>query len=237
MSQPPHTQSRHRSILHSIAEHAMVERGLLPAFSAPALAELRALEARGQADGASSHGDSAIRDLTGLPWSSIDNDTSRDLDQLTVAEARPDGTDTIRVAVADVDALVRQGSVLDEHARRNTTSVYTAATVFPMLPEALSTDRTSLNPGQVRLAVVVEMQVDGDGAVRRSEVYRARVHNHAKLAYNSVAAWLDGTGAMPAAIGGASTAHSVSTRSGRGRSSTATTFAASMWSGRIAPPS
>jgi len=189
-------------VLHAIAERAMVERGLLPAFSAQALAELHEVEGRGRADNAALHGNGAIRDLTALPWSSIDNDTSRDLDQLTVAEALAGGVTTILVAVADVDALVRQGSALDAQARRNTTSVYTAATIFPMLPERLSTDLTSLNPGQDRLAVVVEMQVDGQGTVRHSDIYRARVRNHAKLAYNSVAAWLEGKGPMPASMAG-----------------------------------
>ena len=202
MSQPPRPPSRHRSLLHAIAERAMVERGLLPAFSAPALAELREVAGHGRADHAAPHDTSAICDLTALPWSSIDNDTSRDLDQLTVAEALPGGAAKILVAVADVDALVRQGSALDAQARRNTTSVYTAAAIFPMLPEALSTDLTSLNPGQDRLAVVVDMQVEPTGTVQRSDIYRARVRNHAKLAYNGVAAWLEGTGPMPSPIGG-----------------------------------
>jgi VacB/RNase II family 3'-5' exoribonuclease len=201
MSQPPRPPSRHRSVLHAIAERAMVERGLLPAFLAPALAELHEVEGRGRAAQAAPHGSGAIRDLTALPWSSIDNDTSRDLDQLTVAEALPGGATKVLVAVADVDALVGQGSALDAQARRNTTSVYTAAAIFPMLPESLSTDLTSLNPDQDRLAVVVEMQVDATGTVQHSDVYRARVRNHAKLAYNSVAAWLDGQGPMPAPIG------------------------------------
>ena len=141
-----------------------------------------------------------MRDLTDLPWASIDNDDSRDLDQLTVAETLPEDRVKIRVAVADVDALVKDGSAIDEHARHNTTSVYTAAQIFPMLPEKLSTDLTSLNFGEERLAVVVEMIVAGDGSLLGSDIYRARVRNHAKLAYNSVAAWLDGSGALPEGI-------------------------------------
>ena len=165
MAAPAHTP--HTSVLRRIAERAMVERGLRPAFSAGALAELKALEARG---GAPADAGSGIRDLTALLWSSIDNDDSRDLDQLTVAEpVRRRVRRRIRVAVADVDALVAQGSAIDEHARHNTTSVYTAAAIFPMLPERLSTDLTSLNAGQDRLAVVVEMDVDADGLVTRSE--------------------------------------------------------------------
>jgi exoribonuclease-2 len=102
--------------------------------------------------------------------------------------------------VADVDALVKDGSAIDAHARHNTTSVYTAAKIFPMLPEKLSTDLTSLNPDEERLAVVVEMVVGADGAVQASEIYRARVRNHAKLAYNRVAAWLEEGGDVPAEI-------------------------------------
>ena len=135
--------------------------------------------------------------MTDLLWASIDNDDSLDLDQLTVAETLPGDKVRIRVAVADVDALVKDGSAIDEHARHNTTSVYTAAEIFPMLPERLSTDLTSLNFDEERLAVVVEMVVGADGTVDGSDIYRARVRNHAKLAYNSVAAWLDGDGPLP----------------------------------------
>ena len=143
---------------------------------------------------------SSVRDLTDLLWASIDNDDSLDLDQLTVAETLPGDKVKIRVAVADVDALVKDGSAIDEHARHNTTSVYTAAEIFPMLPEKLSTDLTSLNFDEERLAVVVEMVIGADGSVQGSDIYRARVRNHAKLAYNSVAAWLEGDGAVPEGI-------------------------------------
>src|SRR4029077_7681764 len=125
------------------------------------------------------------------------NDDSRDLDQLSVAEPLPGGAAKIFVAIADVDALVRKGSAIDEHARANTTSVYTAAEIFPMLPEKLSTDLTSLGEGQERLAIVIEMVVDKGGTVQQSEIYRALVLNRAKLAYNSVAAWLAGSSAAP----------------------------------------
>ncbi len=187
---------QHREILQRIAHRAMIERGLLPDFSAAALAELDRIQAPARGNG----GPGASRDLTDLPWASIDNDDSLDLDQLTVAEVLPDGTVKIRVAVADVDALVKEGSAIDEHARHNTTSVYTAARIFPMLPEKLSTDLSSLNLGEERLAVVVEMTVGADGSLDGSDIYRARVRNHAKLAYNSVAAWLEGNGAIPEGI-------------------------------------
>ena len=107
-----------------------------------------------------------VRDLRDLLWASIDNDDSRDLDQLTVAEAMPGDKVKILVAVADVDSLVKNGSAIDEHARHNTTSVYTAARIFPMLPEKLSTDLTSLNFNEDRLAIVVEMVIGADGSFR-----------------------------------------------------------------------
>ncbi|OIO98774.1 MAG: ribonuclease II [Anaerolineae bacterium CG2_30_64_16] len=186
---------QHRALLQNIAHRAMIERGLLPDFSAAAVAELDRMQAPAVAPN-----DGSVRDLTGLLWASIDNDDSRDLDQLTVAESLPGDTVKIRVAVADVDALVRDGSAIDEHARHNTTSVYTAAEIFPMLPERLSTDLTSLNFAEERLAVVVEMVIGADGSLQGSDIYRARVRNHAKLAYNSVAAWLEGNSAVPQGI-------------------------------------
>ncbi|HVR39627.1 MAG TPA: RNB domain-containing ribonuclease, partial [Thermoanaerobaculia bacterium] len=138
------------------------------------------------------HDELAIRDMRNLAWCSIDNDDSRDLDQLTYAEKTKDGDVRIYIAVADVDAIVKKGTPIDDHARTNTTSVYTAARIFPMLPEKLSTDLTSLNEDQERISVVIEMTVRDDGVVGKGDVYRARVHNKAKLAYDRVAAWLDG---------------------------------------------
>jgi VacB/RNase II family 3'-5' exoribonuclease len=190
---------KHRMILQEIAQRSMLEHGLLPDFSASALAELEKLKT---APGARDLKDGA-RDLEDLPWCSIDNDDSRDLDQLTVAEEMPGRQVKILVAVADVDVLVKNGSAIDGHARHNTTSVYTAAKIFPMLPEELSTDLTSLNPDAERLSIVIEMVIDDDGSLQGSAVYRARVRNHAKLAYNSVAAWLDGKGPMPEQIAAA----------------------------------
>ena len=185
---------QHRSILQSIAHQAMLDRGLLPDFSAEALAELGRLQAPAATDG------EPVRDLRNLLWASIDNDDSRDLDQLTVAEAMPGDNIKILVAIADVDSLVKNGSAIDQHAHHNTTSVYTAAEIFPMLPEKLSTDLTSLNYNEDRLSMVVEMAVSANGSLQDSIIYRARVRNHAKLAYNSVAAWLDQHGATPEAM-------------------------------------
>ena len=182
------------ALLQSIARRVMVERGLLPDFSDEALAELGRMHTAAAMDG------NPVQDLRDLLWASIDNDDSRDLDQLTVAEAVPGDKARIRVAVADVDALVKNGSAINEHAQHNTTSVYTAAEIFPMLPEKLSTDLTSLSFNEDRLSIVIEMVIGADGSLEDSAVYRARVHNHAKLAYNSVGAWLEGNGTVPEAI-------------------------------------
>jgi VacB/RNase II family 3'-5' exoribonuclease len=178
----------------------MLERGLLPDFSAEALAELDELQIAIGTNNIHHESQLDVRDIRDLLWASIDNNDSRDLDQLTVAEVMPDGKVKVMVAIADVDSLVKEGSAIGEHARHNTTSVYTAARIFPMLPEILSTDLTSLNPNEERLALVVEMEIDTDGTLMRSAVYRARVRNHAKLAYNSIAAWLDGNGVVPDAV-------------------------------------
>ncbi len=181
--------------LARIARDALRERGLLFDFPHEVESEVGAMR-----EAAS---DPAARDMRGLPWASIDNDDSRDLDQLSVAaEARAseDDGDTIYVAIADVDALVRKGGAVDARAANNTTSIYTAAGNFPMLPERLCTDLTSLNPGTDRLAIVVEMNVDAAGAVTRASIYRATVRNHAQLAYDGIAAWLDGEAAAPPAL-------------------------------------
>jgi exoribonuclease-2 len=186
---------QHRPILQRIARRAMLEKGLIPDFPPRALAELEGIH------GPATRADGSTRDLRKLLWCSIDNDDSRDLDQLTVAEALPDGTVKVLVAIADVDALVKKPSALDDHARQNTTSVYTVAETFPMLPEKLSTDFTSLNYASDRLAIVMEMVFAGDGALKSSDIYQATVRNWAKLAYNSVAGWLEGSEPMPQEIG------------------------------------
>jgi len=190
----------HRSILQSIARRAMLERGLLPDFSTEALAELGGLQIPAAPAAGPSASPPGIRDLRNLLWASIDNDDSRDLDQLTVAEAMSTDKVKILIAIADVDSCVKKGSAIDEHASHNTTSVYTAAEIFPMLPEKVSTDLTSLNFNQDRLAIVVEMVVGTDGSLQESQIYRAWVWNHAKLAYKSVAAWLENKAAVPQAI-------------------------------------
>lgn len=189
-----HTGQGHRHDLQAIARRAMIARGLLPDFSPAVVRELSSLTPP------AAKPISAIRDLRNLPWCSIDNDDSRDLDQLTVAEPLGGEAVKILVAVADVDALVRKGSATDAHAQHNTTSVYTAAEIFPMLPLVLSTDLTSLGEDDDRLAIVIEIVVNQDGSIGSSDIYRAWVANHAKLAYHSVAAWLDGREPAPGRV-------------------------------------
>jgi VacB/RNase II family 3'-5' exoribonuclease len=186
--------TRHRSLLQDIARRAMLERGLLPDFPPQALAELDGI------DGPATRPQESKHDLRQLLWCSIDNDDSRDLDQLTAAETLPGGAVKIVVAIADVDSVVKKHSALDDHAQHNTTSVYTAAETFPMLPEKLSTDVTSLNPDTDRLAVVIEMVIAEDGSLQGSDLYRAMVRNHAQLAYNSLGDWLEGHGPTPSGI-------------------------------------
>ena len=173
----------------------MIERGLLPDFSAQAIAELNGIHENIPT------AEEAIHDLRSFLWCSIDNDDSEDLDQLTVATEMPGGATKIFIAIADVDAFVKKSSALDDHAKHNTTSVYTAAQIFPMLPEKLSTDITSLNYEVDRLALIVEIIIAADGSLQSSNIYKAIVRNHAKLAYNSVAEWIEGSGPMPPAIG------------------------------------
>jgi VacB/RNase II family 3'-5' exoribonuclease len=183
--------NRQHGYLQTIARRAMTERGLLPDFSPEAISELNTVhELPVVADG-------MVQDLRQLAWCSIDNDDSRDLDQLSVAIPSTAGITKILVAVADVDFVVKKGTALDNHAKQNTTSVYTAAIIFPMLPEKLSTGITSLNDGTDRYSLVVEMAIARDGSLQNSNLYRAVVRNHCKLAYNSLAAWLDGAGPEP----------------------------------------
>lgn len=186
-------QHFHRKDLVRIAIDAMRDRGLEPEFPPHALQQLDAIDGPVLEDGP------LVRDLTELPWCSIDNDDSLDLDQLTACSVMGSGAVKIWIAVADVDVLVKKNSAIDAHARINTTSVYTSARVFPMLPERLSTNLTSLNPGEERVAIVTEMMVDAEGEVTHSAVHRARVRNQAKLAYDAVAAWLTGDGPLPEA--------------------------------------
>jgi len=185
-------EQRDRIRLESLAHNAMLEHGMVPGFSKEVLAELVKIK-----EPVTEFKEAGLVDMRSVLWCSLDNDDSRDLDQLAAAEALGNGKVKILIAIADVDAVVKKDSAIDQHAQQNTTSVYTATTVFSMLPEKLSTDITSLNFACDRLAVVVELEIGDDGSVLNSAFYRAIVRNKARLSYNSVAAWLDKKGPMP----------------------------------------
>jgi VacB/RNase II family 3'-5' exoribonuclease len=191
----------HREILKRIARKVMEERGLLPDFPPEAMAELGKIVAA-EEGGYAREKIEGLRDKRSLPWCSIDNPDSRDLDQLSVTELTSSQVTRVLVAIADVDALVAKDTSIDLRARHNTSTVYTAAEVFHMLPEKLSTDLSSLNLGADRVAIVIEMDVSADGQVRTSNVYRAIVRNKARLNYEDVAHWLDGNGPEPDGIAG-----------------------------------
>lgn len=173
------------------AHRAMLDAGFHPDFPADVLSEIQTAKKAVQSN--------SVRDLRQLLWSSIDNDTSRDLDQVEYAEKSADGTIRLLVGIADVDSLVTKGTATDRHAASETTSVYTGVRTFPMLPPELSTDRTSLSDGQERLALVVELRIATSGEVSSHDVYPASLLNAAKLAYSSTGAWLEGRGPIPPA--------------------------------------
>jgi VacB/RNase II family 3'-5' exoribonuclease len=183
--------------LRARAHQAMLEAGFHPDFPTQLAAAVSALKSAPPPPSA----DPGIRDLRSLLWSSIDNDTSRDLDQIEFIETRSDGSTRLLIGIADVDCLVAKGSLADAHAGAETTSVYTGIATFPMLPLELSTDLSSLMADQDRRAVIIELTVLSSGEVFQHTVYRALVRNRAKLAYSSVGAWLEGRGPMPAAVG------------------------------------
>jgi exoribonuclease-2 len=183
--------------LNAAAHLEMIREGFEPDFPADVVREVGALSA----DRATRPGsDPGRRDQRNLAWSSIDNPESRDLDQVEVAELLPNGDIKVLVGVADVDSLVVAGSALDRHAARNTTSVYCGVVTYPMLPEQLSTDLSSLNEGVDRLAVVIELVITPDGEVRSHDLYRAVLRNGAQLAYPDVGAWLEGGGEPPSKL-------------------------------------
>jgi VacB/RNase II family 3'-5' exoribonuclease len=172
------------------ARQEMTDHGFQPDFPPEAKQQLATIH---------SQPDPGLRDLTSLPWSSIDNDDSRDLDQIEWAE-RASGGIRVRVGVADVDSDVAKATPIDSHAAREATTVYAGVHTYPMLPEQLSTGLTSLNENEDRAAVVMEFVVAPDGSMTGSSVYRARVRNHAQLTYNAVGAWLEGTAPPPAKV-------------------------------------
>ncbi len=192
-NQQAHSQSFD---LNAIARRSVAEAGFEPDLSEAVKQEVQSLPP----GAAALKPDQSVRDLRKLLWSSIDDRKSRDLDQLEYAEALSGGDTRILVAIADVDAFVPKGSAIDLHAAENSTSVYTGVRMFPMLPEELSTELTSLVAGEDRLAVVTEMVVAADGTVKDTDVYRALVTSRAKLSYESVGEWLDGKAGVPAKV-------------------------------------
>jgi len=178
--------------LQIAARASMLEHGFEPDFPSDAAAELTALRTNPAEKRVT-----GLKDLRNLLWSSIDNDTSRDLDQIEWAEQLADGRIRVLVAVADVDASVPKGSAIDHHAGKETTSVYTGVKVFPMLPTDLSEDLTSLNENEDRLAMVYDYCVNAAGEVSDGKISRAVVRNKAQLAYGSVGAWLEGKAEAP----------------------------------------
>jgi VacB/RNase II family 3'-5' exoribonuclease len=182
--------------LQTTAKQVMMAHGFEPDFSPAVVQQLADLRTHPPQVAASA----TVRDLRNLLWSSIDNDTSRDLDQIEVAERLPNGDIKVMVGIADVDAFVPKGTAIDEHAAKQTTSVYAGVTIFPMLPEELSTGTTSLLENADKLGVVAEYVVSKDGNVSASNVYRALLRNKAQLAYNAVGGWLEGTGPAPAKV-------------------------------------
>lgn len=179
--------------LHTVALQALHDDGFVTELSPDARTQLHSLPAPGLA---------GVRDLRSLLWSSIDNAESKDLDQIEFAEETPEGGVRLRVGIADVDVAVPKGSPLDVHAMTNATSVYTGIAVYPMLPPEISTNATSLNQGVERVVLVVELVLAKDGSVTSHDVYRARATNRAKLAYDSLGAWLEGRGPRPPLVAG-----------------------------------
>jgi VacB/RNase II family 3'-5' exoribonuclease len=180
--------------LHAVAVEALRADKFAPELNAAAAAELRQLRPPQLPTGA--------KDLRALLWSSIDNEESRDLDQIEYAEALPDKGLRLLVGIADVDALIQKGSALDQHAMANSTSVYTGVDVFPMLPPEISTGLTSVNEGEDRVVLVVEVVMNPDGSVRSHDVYSALTTNRAKLAYETIGPWLEGRDAAPPKVAG-----------------------------------
>jgi exoribonuclease-2 len=182
--------------LQSAARQTMLENGFEPEFPSEAQQQLAQLASRPPVVAPSG----GIRDLRNLLWSSIDNDTSRDLDQVEVAQRMPDGSVKVMIGIADVDAFVAKGSPIDQYAAKETTTVYTGVRNFSMLPEQLSTGLSSLLEQADKLSIVIEAVVSADGHVQSGEVYRAILRNQAQLTYDAVGAWLEDKSAAPAKV-------------------------------------
>lgn len=180
----------------TLARQAMLANGFHPDFPEEVHQQVSELKSRPP----QASGDVQVRDLRHLLWSSIDNDTSKDLDQIEYAERLPNGQARVLVGIADVDAFVPQNCPIDAHAAQETTTVYTGACNFHMLPEELSLDVTSLLERDNEFAIVIEYVVDSEGHIVSGDLYRALVHNQAQLTYNGVGPWLEGKSPAPAKV-------------------------------------
>ena len=178
--------------LQSIARQVMLDYGFNPDFPPPVQQQLAQLKSTPPADG--------LRDLRNLLWSSIDNDTSKDLDQIEVAEPLPSGDVKIMVGIAYVDTDVPRDSAIDQHACSQATTVYTGVRNFSMLPEKLSTGLTSLLENQDNASIIIEFVVSADGPVKSTDLYRALVRNRAQLTYAGVGGWLENTAPAPSKV-------------------------------------
>jgi VacB/RNase II family 3'-5' exoribonuclease len=189
-------QHRKQLDLYAIARKTLIDAGFEPDFSQAALSEARTASAQAQQLVA----EAGVKDMRDLLWSSIDNETSRDLDQVEYAETLPSGDIRLLIGIADVDALVSKGTAIDKHAEQNCTSIYTGVKTFAMLPEELSTDLTSLVANEDRRAIVTEMIVASDGVVKVTDIYPANVRNRAKLSYEVIGDWLEGKSEPPKVV-------------------------------------
>ena len=178
--------------LREVARQAMIDAGFSPDYTPEIAAELREI-------GKHHDNGAALKDLRNLLWSSIDNDDTRDLDQIEYAEEASAGW-RLLIAIADVDAEVPKGSAIDEHAGEQTTTVYTGAVIFPMIPTELSAGATSLFANVDRKAVVIDMEINAGGTVTGADIYRASVRNCAQLAYNAIGDWLDRDSPSPSNV-------------------------------------
>ncbi len=185
--------------LQAIARQVMIEHGFDPDFPPQVQQELANLKSSPKPSA-----DRDVRDLRSLLWSSIDNDTSRDLDQIEVAEQLSDGDIKVLIGIADVDYDVPKASAIDQHAASQTTTVYTGVRNFSMIPETLSTGLTSLLENQDNAAIIIEYVVSSDGHVKSNDLYRALVRNRAQLTYSGVGAWLEGTAPAPPKVAASS---------------------------------
>jgi exoribonuclease-2 len=179
--------------LQAIARQVMIQHGFEPDFPPPVQQQLSTLKTHAPAIAPNGQ----VRDLRNLLWSSIDNDTSKDLDQIEVAQQLPTGDVKIVVGIADVDAFVLRDTPIDSHAAKETTTVYTGVRNFSMLPEVLSTGITSLLENQDAFSIIIEFVVSPDGHVLSGDLYRAIVRNKAQLTYNALGGWFEGTAAPP----------------------------------------